>query len=122
MLGALNFSPSEKHNIRPLTRHYRYWLRDRLLSYLDHENPLILNEAVHGFGRLKAKKAVERVFELHNHEFVGVRESVLRYLSDLYPERAYPVLIEALHDSRWMVRSEATDLLGLSEKWIEAVP
>ena len=50
-----------------------------------------------------------------------VRGSVLRFMSEFYPERAVGLLIDALNDAHFIVRENAADELGELEA-VEALP
>ena len=62
-----------------------------------------------------------QVLPLLKHASPYVRGSVLRFMSELYPERAVPLLIDALNDAHFIVRENAADELGELEA-VEALP
>lgn len=92
-----------------------------LLSYLDDEQPMIVMEAVDSLRVLGEKDAVDPVLALLQHPSSYVRGSVLRFMRYLYPNKALPLLIEALKDPDFIVRENGADELGeLSE--VAAIP
>jgi HEAT repeat protein len=120
LLVALSFRPS-RGGIESFSRHYKKWFIDRLRFYLYDRRPHILSVSIEGLCRLKVKSEIDRILFLKDHRFVFVRESVVRYVANLYPERALPILIEAFKDEHPFVQSEAADHLGLLSK-AEAFP
>jgi HEAT repeat protein len=54
----------------------------------------------------------EQVMALLHHPDPYVKGSVLRYLSQLCPEKAIAELLDALNDSHFIVRERAVDELG----------
>ncbi|MBD1932668.1 MULTISPECIES: HEAT repeat domain-containing protein [Cyanophyceae] len=110
ILFALTVPPLEHHTIG-----------DRLLSYLHDERPSIVAEAVDSLCRLGAKDTANQVLPLLQHPSGYVRGSVLRFMSRLHPDKAYPLLIEALKDPDFIVRENAADELGELDG-AEAIP
>jgi hypothetical protein len=105
----------------PLSRHYKRWLIDRFRFYLDDKRHHILDVALVGLYLLGVKSEIDRILSFRDHPFVFVRRSVIRYIGEFNPERAMPILINALKDEHEFVRSEAADRLGLLGKG-EAIP
>jgi hypothetical protein len=99
-------------------------IREWLLSFLQDKRPLIVAEAIDSLTRQEEADTVEQVLRLLKDASPYVRGSVLRFMSEFYPERAVPLLIEALNDAHFIVRENAADELGeLSElEAVEALP
>ena len=95
-----------------------------LLSFLQDKRPLIVAEAIDSLARQGEADAVKQVLPLLKHTSPYVRGSVLRFMSEFYPERAVPLLIEALNDVHFIVRENAADELGELEalEALEALP
>jgi hypothetical protein len=72
--------------------------------YLDHANDFIVMEAIDGLAHLEVTEAHDRVLAHLAHPSQYVVGAVLRYLRQLFPEEAKPVLYKALRDSRHIVR------------------
>jgi HEAT repeats len=87
-------------------------LRDFLISYLTDPRPIIVMEAIDGLRRQGETETVNLVLALQQHSSPYVRSSVLRFMRQLYPDRALPLLIEGLKDPDFIVRENATDELG----------
>lgn len=87
-------------------------LQKSLLSYLKHEEPSIVAQAVDGLARVRAKDALDTVWRLRDHPSPYVRGAVLRFLRQTDPDRALPALLEALKDPDFIVRENAADELG----------
>lgn len=95
--------------------------RDLLRSYLQDERPMVVMEAVDSLRMLGDKDSFEQVLALVQHPSPYVRGSVLRYMRCLYPNKALPVLIEALKDPDYIVRENAAEELGELYE-VEAIP
>lgn len=95
--------------------------RDLLFSYLQDERPMIVMEAVDSLRILGEKNAVDSVLALLEHPSPYVRGSVLRFMRCLAPNKALPLLIEALKDPDFIVRENAADELGELDQ-VEAIP
>lgn len=93
----------------------------RLVSYLQDKRSLIVAEAVDSLCKLGAKDTTNQVLALKEHPSPYVRGSVLRFMRRLHPDKALPLLIEALKDSDFLVRENAADELGELER-VEAIP
>ncbi len=101
-LGAiLFFLPPQDH---PL-------LQDTLRSYLHDERPHVVARAIDGLRRQGEKDSINEVLSLRAHPSPYVRGSVLRFISELYPESAPSLLLEALQDPHYIVRENAIDEL-----------
>ena len=87
-------------------------LESRLLSFLKDKRPLVIMEAIDGLRLLKSYRAHSDIKKLFNTRSPYVRGSVLRYMSQLYPDRALPLLIKAVKDTHYIVRQGAADELG----------
>jgi HEAT repeats len=98
---ALTFPPPVEHAA----------LRDKLLSYLCDQRPLIVADAVDGLRFLGATDAADAVLPLRTHPDPYVRGSVLRFISHLFPLSAPTVMLEALQDPDYIVRENAIDEL-----------
>ncbi len=75
------------------------------LFYLDHANDSIVMEAIDGLAHLEATEAHDRVLAHLAHPSQYVVGAVLRYMSRLFRDEAMPILLEALRDERYVVRS-----------------
>lgn len=94
------------------TRMPHFELRDFLISYLSDRRPIIVMEAIDGLRRQGEKEAVNLVLALEQHSSPYVRSSVLRFMRQLYPEQALPLLIKGLKDPDFIVRENAADELA----------
>jgi hypothetical protein len=103
IIFALADSKSESH-----------LLRDRLLSYLKDERPLIIAEAIEGLRHQGETGAdvVDRMLALSQHESPYVRNSVIRYFASLPPDKALSLIRPFLNDADAGVRETAVDELG----------
>jgi HEAT repeat protein len=81
------------------------------LFYLDHANEFIVMEAIDGLAHLEATEAQDRVQAHLTYPSQYVVGAVLRYLRQLFPEEAKPILYKALRDRRYIVRECAVDEL-----------
>ncbi|MGB3692930.1 MAG: HEAT repeat domain-containing protein, partial [Spirulinaceae cyanobacterium] len=87
-----------------------------LSQYLRDKRPIIVAEAIDGLTKQNETTAISEVSALLNSQSPYIRNSVLRYLSKLYPEQAFPLLKEALQDPDYLVRENAVDELGELDK------
>jgi HEAT repeat protein len=87
-------------------------LERRLLSFLKDKRPLIVMEAIDGLRLLKSRRAHGDIKKLFNTRSPFVRGGVLRYMTQLYPHRAFPLLAKAAKDTHYIVRQVAADELG----------
>ena len=110
ILLALTQPPLEKPAIKKL-----------LLSLLQDKRQLIVAEAIDSLTRQAEADTLQQVLPLLKHASPYVRGSVLRFMSEFYPERAIPLLIEALNDAHFIVRENAADELGELEA-VDALP
>ena len=92
-----------------------------ILQYLKNEFPLVIADAIEGLKFQEEKKAKNEVLKLRFHYSPYVRSSVLRFMSKLYPDEAFLLLIEALQDSDEIVRQSAIDEIDELEI-IKAIP
>ncbi|OUL36181.1 hypothetical protein BV372_08210 [Nostoc sp. T09] len=92
-----------------------------VVSYLKDERPLIVMEAIDGLSRLGCIGPKKDILELLEHPSPYVRSSVLRFMRRLYPEEAFPLLIEKIYDPDYIVRESAADELGELDD-IQAIP
>ena len=92
-----------------------------ILQYLKNEFPLVIADAIEGLKFQEEKKAKNEVLKLRFHYSPYVRSSVLRFMSKLYPDEAFLLLIEALQDSDEIVRQSAIDRIDELEI-IKAIP
>ncbi len=90
-------------------------------SYLSNSSPLIISRAIEQLGERNEKKFIDDILQLYQHKDSWVRSSVLRAMSQLNPDEAVALLIEALHDSSPLVRQSAIDELDELEA-TDAVP
>jgi HEAT repeat protein len=81
------------------------------LFYLDHANEFIVMEAIDGLAHLEATEAQDRVQAHLTYPSQYVVGAVLRYLRQLFPDEAKPILYKALRDRRYIVRECAVDEL-----------
>ena len=96
-------------------------LSELLLTYLQDSRSMVIAEAIDGLSRLGEKDTVDRVLALLEHPSPYVRGSVLRFMARLHPDRALPLLIQALKDPHFIVRENAADELGDLEA-VAAIP
>lgn len=115
ILLSFSFLPEE------IARERMAELKKILLTCLGSEDPILLAQAVDGLNSLGVSNALERVLALLNHQSPYVVGSVLRYLSQHYPERAKPILLESLKSREPIVRQNAIDELD-DLACAEAVP
>ncbi|MBZ0316476.1 MAG: HEAT repeat domain-containing protein [Anaerolineae bacterium] len=87
-------------------------VEETLIGLLDADEPLIVADAISGLIDTESKNFLNRILPFQSHPSPYVRGSVLRFLSALYPNKAYPILIEALGDLDYIVRENAADELG----------
>jgi HEAT repeat protein len=88
------------------------------LPYLRDPRPLVVATAIEGVRLLDlhvAHDAVLATLAAHTHvqtdAFRYVRCSALKYMSDLYPNEALPLLLATLHDSEPWMRACALDAI-----------
>lgn len=86
-------------------------LKGQLLGYIHDPRPEIVAEAIDGLRHAGVRGAAAEVLNLKQHADPTVRGSVLRYMRQLFPEQAKPVLIAALDDDDAIVRENAVDEL-----------
>lgn len=82
-----------------------------LAQFLDDARPLIAAEAIDGLRYIGAGDVIDQVMDLLHHSSPYVRGSALRYMSRLYPWKAYDLLIKSLQDPDYIVRENAIDEL-----------
>jgi len=80
-----------------------------ILFYLDHANDFFVMEAIDGLAHLEVTEAHDRVLAHLAHPSQYVVGAVLRYLRQLFPGEAKPVMYTALRDSRYIVHECAVD-------------
>jgi HEAT repeat protein len=85
---------------------------ERLVPYLADARPEIVAVTVDGLRRQRKADVTERVLGLLHHPSPYVRGSVLRFMAELHPDNALPLLIDALKDEHFIVRENAADELG----------
>ncbi|HEV3235794.1 MAG TPA: HEAT repeat domain-containing protein [Gemmataceae bacterium] len=83
-----------------------------LARYLLDSRPHVVAEAIDALTAQRNKDIGEQVMALLHHPDPYVKGSVLRYLSQLCPEKAIAELLDALNDSHFIVRERAVDELG----------
>ncbi|SRR5579875_302673 len=88
------------------------WYHEKLRSFLQDSRERIVTESVDSLAHIGARDLSEEVLRLRTHPSPYVRGSVLRYMSKLFPEKAPPILLEALKDEHPIVRENALDELG----------
>jgi HEAT repeats len=96
-------------------------INEFLFRCLDDNRSKIVFLAIDALSYIQDSSAFERILSFKEHENPFVRGSVLRYLSKLYPDTAYPLLIEALQDSHYIVRENAIDELDEMQD-VRAIP
>lgn len=87
-------------------------LKALFVSYLKDERPAIVAAAIDGLCYQGEKAALAPVVQFLEHPSSNVRGSVLRFIARLHPERALPMLKNALHDPAFIVRENAVDELA----------
>jgi HEAT repeat protein len=96
-------------------------LSELLLTYLQDSRSMVVAEAIDGLSRLGEKDTVDRVLPLLEHPSPYVKGSVLRFMARLHPDRALPLLLQALKDPHFIVRENAADELGELDE-VAAIP
>jgi len=86
-------------------------LRSILRGYLNDARPLIVMDAIDSLAYLGVSEIRPRMLALSGHPSPHVRGGVLRYLAQLFPEEAMPLLLAGLHDDHFIVRESAVDAL-----------
>jgi hypothetical protein len=86
------------------------------VAYLQHEQPLIVARAIDRLllahnGHPLSPGIIHQVLALRSHDSPDIRGAVLRFVSQITPELALPILIEGLHDPDYLVRMNAIDEL-----------
>lgn len=81
------------------------------LGFLADQRPLIVAEAVDALRWLKHRGARQRVLDLLKHSSPYVVGATLRYVAQLFPKKAAPLLEEALASPEQIVRQNAIDEL-----------
>jgi HEAT repeat protein len=86
------------------------------VAYLQHEQPLIVARAIDRLlldhkGQPLSPGIIHQVLALRSHSSPDIRGAVLRFVSQITPELALPILIEGLHDPDYLVRMGAIDEL-----------
>lgn len=97
------------------------WYREKLQTLLHDSRELIVAAAVDGLAAIKARDLRENILQLLTHPSPYVRGSVLRYMSELFPNEAPPLLIAALKDPHYIVKQNAIDELDDLE-YYQALP
>lgn len=97
------------------------WYREKLQTLLQDPRELIMAEAVDGLVRIQARDLRENILRLRDHPSPYVRGSVLRYMSELFPKDAPPMLIAALKDPHYIVKENALDELD-NLNYYQALP
>lgn len=104
-LVAILFSLAE-----PLQEDRKF--RDLLVSYLEDKRPMVVAQAIDSLGKIGAKDIEEQILALREHPSPYVRGSVLRSMTRLDEDKAFPLLIDALKDPDFIVQENAADELG----------
>jgi HEAT repeat protein len=84
----------------------------RLVPFLADSRPEIVAATVDGLRRQRKADLTDRILNLLHHPSPYVRGSVLRFMSQLHPDNALSLLIDALKDEHFIVRENAADELG----------
>ena len=121
LIEGLTFPAFRREGMRALAPRDKNRVRKWLRKYLDDQRPFIVGDAIGGLAVLNDEKIVERILALRDHAHYFVRYSVLYYMNKLYPERAFPMLLEALKDQEEFVREMTADWLAGSGE-AEAIP
>ena len=87
-------------------------IRQILFKYLNDERPMIIAEAIDGLRKLGEKNSIDHILKMLKHSSPYVRGSVLRFIAQLCPEKALPILLDKLKDPHFIVRENAADELG----------
>jgi hypothetical protein len=102
----------------PVARERRGELTDLLLAFLASEDPMLVAEAIEALNCLDVADLEQNIVPFLTHQSPYVVGSALRYFSRHYPQRAKPLLLEALRSKEPIVRQNAIDeldRLGCSE-------
>lgn len=84
-----------------------------LETYLSHNDPLIMAEAIRSLAKLGCVNEWGRIEPFLNHPSPFVRNAALAYAAiSLDPARAVMLVVNSLEDSNPAVRGNAVDLLG----------
>jgi hypothetical protein len=95
-----------------VVRHERLRELEKILvAFLDSNEPLLVAEAVDTLNSLGCTDMLQQVLSLFKSSSPYVVGSALRYLSQHFPEKGKPLLIESLESSEPIVRQNAIDEL-----------
>lgn len=97
------------------THELKHVLKKYLTKYLQHKQPLLVMDAIDGLRVQGETDIVDTVLDMRHHSSPYVRGAVLRYMGQLYPQKALPLLFAALQDTHHVVRSTALDELDSLE-------
>jgi HEAT repeat protein len=115
ILLALAFAP------KGLAEKRREQVRAELLAFIRDPRPLVAAEAIDSLSTLDDQEVEQQIVPLLHHESPYVVGSVLRYLRRTDPDRARPILLEALTSLEPIVRQNAIDELD-ELNCVEALP
>lgn len=96
-------------------------IRDVLICHLRDRSALIIAEAIDGLAHRGVREVADKVLAYRAHRSPFVRGAVLRYVSNVLPDTARPLLLEALNDPHYVVRENAVDELD-SLGAVDAIP
>ncbi|GIK64473.1 MAG: hypothetical protein BroJett018_22670 [Chloroflexota bacterium] len=85
---------------------------DLLIKSLDDQEDVVVMDAIDGLENLKKFDLLDRVMAFRNHPSPYVRGGVFRYISELFPVQAIPVLIEGIRDPHPIPRGVAADMMS----------
>lgn len=115
ILQALTFIPKETAEVR------QGEIRQVLLRFLDHADPLVGAQAIDGLRLLGHRDILQRILPLVEHPSPYVAGSALRFLARWYPEIATGHLLSALQAPEPILRQVAIDELD-DLQYVEALP
>jgi HEAT repeat protein len=91
--------------------HTRSRIKQMLLGLLGHPDPIIIANVIDDLGLLDFAEELDNVWRLRDHPSPYVVGSVLRFLSRHYPEKARPLLEQALTSPEYIIRENGVDEL-----------
>jgi HEAT repeat protein len=96
-------------------------IREILTSFVRDPRPMVAAQAIDTLNSLGSRDVEEQLWPLLHHNSPYVVGSVLRFLSHHDPERARPILLDALESPEPIILQNAVDELDELE-CIEALP
>jgi HEAT repeat protein/uridine kinase len=86
---------------------------------LEHDNSSIRNKATEYLGKLAPQVVISLLSEKFVSGDTGTKRDVVNLLHRTKTSEAIPVLIQALSDNDWIVRSNAASQIGLLGIWLD---